>query len=176
VDTLGHALYGATLFSRTGLAGGRAGGEATRRRFDWTVWAAAGFSVWPDLASIGVTFTRMILSGSAPSFHLIPAYVFALYDLTHSLIVAGLFLLLLRVVARPVAVPALAWPLHVLMDMFTHGDGRWQTPVLYPLSRWHFDGINWWEHPRFVLLYWGLLPLIWLAVHFWRRSAGGGKA
>jgi hypothetical protein len=171
LDILAHAVYGATLFSRIGLAGGRKGGAATRHRFDWTIWAAVAFGLMPDLASIGVTFAQLVLSGNAPSFHNIPSYVFVLYRLTHSLIVAGLFLLLVRVTARPLVVPALAWPLHILMDTVSHGNGMWQTPMLFPLSDWHFRGINWWEHPGVMLTYWGLLPVLWLAIHLWRRRA-----
>jgi hypothetical protein len=175
VDILAHALYGATFCSRTGLAGGRRGAAAPPKSFsrDWTVWAAAGFAAMPDMTSIGVSFTQMIIRGHAPSFHGIPPYVFVLYHCTHSLVIAGLALLLLRAIARPLVVPALAWPLHIVMDSFSHGEGRWQTLMLYPLSDWHFRGINWWQHPGVMLLYWGMLPVLWIGIHLWRCRASG---
>lgn len=170
MDILAHALYGATCFSRTGLAGGRQGSRKPYSQ-DWTVWAAAGFGALPDLASIGVYFTQTMTRGDAPSFRDIPPYVLVLYHGTHSLLIAGFFLAALLTFARPLAIPALAWPLHILMDSFSHGDGRWQTLMLYPFSDWHFHGINWWQHPDFILLYWGTLPALWLGLHLWRRSA-----
>ena len=112
----------------------------------------------------------MLIRGESPSFHGLPPYVFTLYHCTHSLVIAVAFLLLLRVLARPIAVPALAWPLHIVMDSFSHGDGRWQTLVSYPLSDWHFHGINWWQHPGVMLLYWGILPALWIGIHLWRRG------
>ncbi len=175
MDILAHALYGTTAASRTGLAGGRRGAPGVRGfARDWTVWAAAAFGVMPDLSSIGVSFGQMLLNGAAPSFHGLPPYVFVLYHGTHSLIVAALVVLLLRWVARPLAIPALAWPLHIAMDSLTHGDGRWQTLMLYPLSDWHLHGVNWWQHPGVMLLYWGALPVLWITIHLWRRGQTNG--
>jgi hypothetical protein len=137
---------------------------------DWTVWAAVGFGILPDMASIGIVFAqRLLFHGAPPSFPAIPPHVFVLYHSTHSLLVAGLLVLILRAVARPLAIPALAWPLHILMDSVSHGEGRWQTLLFYPLSDWHVDGLNWWQHPEVILLYWGSLPVLWLGLVLWRR-------
>jgi len=171
MDILAHALYGATFFSRTGLAGGR-----QRQRVpcdscvsDWTLWAAAGFGLLPDLCSIGASFLYMLIRGDVPSFHSLPPFVYILYHSTHSLVVAGIFLFVIYKFMRPLAVPALSWPLHIIMDSFSHSDGRWQTMVLYPFSEWHFQGINWWQRPDFILLYWGILPVLWISIACWRR-------
>ena len=172
MDILAHALYGSTVCSRTGLAGGRQGPARSRGSFarDWTVWAAAAFGVLPDMASLGVFFARVFVGGGAPSFHGLPPQVFVLYHCTHSLVVAGLFLLLLRIIPRPLFIPALAWPVHIAMDSLSHGAGPWQTLMLYPFSDWHWPGVNWWQHPGVMLLYGGMLPVLWIAIHLWRRS------
>ena len=176
MDILAHALYGVTCFSRTGLAGGRRGVTANRSSFvcDWTVWVAAGFGMLPDLSSIGFYFGQMLIRGESPSFHSLPPYVYVLYHSTHSLVTAGVLLCVLYVFARHLVVPALSWPLHILMDSFSHGDGRWQTLMLYPFSDWHIQGVNWWQHPEMMLAYWGILPVIWIGIFCWRRSASFG--
>lgn len=174
MDTLAHALYGATVCSRTGLAGGRRGAPSSSSRSsvrDWTVWAAAAFGVLPDLASIGVFFALMLIRGEGPSFHALPPYVFALYHDTHSLVFAGLFVLLLRMIARPLVIPALAWPVHIVMDSLSHGEGQWQTMLLYPLSDWHWHGLDWWRYPVLPLVYWVALPVLWLVIRLWRRRS-----
>ncbi len=179
MDILAHALYGVTCFSRTGLAGGRKGAPAFRSPVisDWTFWAAAGFGILPDMTSIGLYFGQLMISGEAPDFHSIPSYVYVLYHCTHSLVTAGLIILLLGLFVRHLAVPALAWPLHIIMDSFSHGEGRWQTLILYPVSDWHFNGVNWWQHPHLILCYWGVLPVVWAAIFIWRwRSRGRSKA
>ena len=172
MDILAHAVYGATLFSRTGLAGGRAVTGSTRSSYwcDWTVWAAMGFGVLPDLTSIGATFIQMLIRGDQPSFHGLPPHVFTLYHYSHSLITASLVLLVLWLIARPLTIPALAWPLHIVMDSVSHGEGRWQTLMLYPVSDWHLHGVNWWQHPGLMMFYWGVLPVLWAGLYVWRRK------
>lgn len=173
MDILAHAVYGATCFSRSGLAGGRRGAAPRHGTWltDWTVWLAAGFGLLPDLSSIGLFFGSMLVRGDPVSFHHLPPDVYVLYHCTHSLVTAGIVIGVLCAVSRHLAVPALAWPLHIVMDSFSHGDGRWQTLMLYPVSGWHYHGVNWWQSPALILMVWGLLPVIWLAIRFWRRDS-----
>lgn len=66
------------------------------------------------------------------------------YVLTHSLVVllaAAVLLWFLR--KRSWIWLCLPWALHILMDIPTHV--RFQTPFLYPLSRWTFQGASWGE-------------------------------
>lgn len=172
MDFLAHALYGATLFSRTGLAGGASG----RRRMhswisDWTVWAALIFAVLPDLLSIGVEMVSALVNGRLFAYSRVPDYVLILYQLTHNLLLACALCCLFRLLWKPLFLPALAWPLHILMDLFTHGQGRWNTAPLFPLSNFTISGINWWSHPWVVAVYWSVLVLLWVGIHRWRRSA-----
>ena len=165
MDTLAHAVYGATLFSRTGLAGGLRGpvdAQGRRMAFDWTLWAAFGFGIFPDIASIGIFFTQAALHGDVISFHALPAYVFVLYNLTHSLVLAFIGLGLIHLLWKPLFIPALAWPFHIGLDIFTHPLGHFQTPFLYPLSDYAYNGIAWWMHPWFIRAYWSLPPFTWL--------------
>lgn len=171
MDILAHALYGVTLCSRTGLAGGRQGAVIRGSYIsDWTVWAAVGFGVLPDMSSIGAYFAQMLIRGDSLSFHSLPSSVYVLYHCTHSLMIASVFLLVLGLLKRSLVVPALAWPLHIVMDSFSHGDGRWQTLMLYPVSNWHLHGINWWQHPGLMMLYWGILPILWIGIYVWRHA------
>ncbi|MBI2440688.1 MAG: hypothetical protein HYV35_04875 [Lentisphaerae bacterium] len=179
MDTLAHAVYGAALFSRTGLAGGRRGAVDKQLRAvacDWTLWAAAGFGLLPDVFSLGIYFTQLAFTGEPLNFSAIPAYVLVLYKLTHSLIVASLGLGLLRLCGKPLVVPALAWPFHIFMDIFTHPHGPFQTPFLYPLSDFAFNGLRWWLHPWFIRAYWALVALLWLGIVIWRRRRIRPKA
>ncbi len=76
MDTLAHALYGVTFFSRMGLAGcltNKLYGSVKRWHVDWTVFAAAGFAVLPDLASIGIYFLNLIVVIIALGMFLAPS-------------------------------------------------------------------------------------------------------
>jgi hypothetical protein len=91
----------------------------------------------------------------------------------HSLVSAGVIVILLGLFARRLVVPALAWPLHIIMDSFSHGDGRWQTLIFYPVSDWRYHGVNWWQHPNLILCYWGVFPVLWAGIFFWRWGSRG---
>ena len=173
MDSLSHVLYGVTCCSRRGLPGGQSGpikGDGSPRRFDWTAWAAAAFGILPDALSLGLYFSWLLIQGKPIDWHGIPTIIFALYWMTHSLVVAGLCILLFRVLWKPLVLPACAWPLHIAMDTFTHQQGRFQTPILFPVSDFRLHGINWWEHTSVIYTYWGILLAIWisLAVIRWR--------
>ncbi len=136
---------------------------------DWTMFAAAGFSILPDLVSVGIYFLNLIFNSQTPSFHHLPTYVFNLYNATHSLLIAGLVSLILLKAWKPLFVPSLAWGFHIILDIFTHGLGRFQTPFLWPLSDYAFDGLNWWQTGWLIAAYWGALPLLWAFIYFPRR-------
>jgi hypothetical protein len=95
------------------------------------------------------------------------------YRYMHSLIVALAAVGLLRLAWRPLFIPSLAWPLHVVLDALTHGTGKFQTTIFYPLSTWGYDSVRWWQHPEIVLAYWLFLPVIWLGLWAWRRRKCG---
>jgi hypothetical protein len=177
MDLLAHAAYGVTFCSRTGLAGGSKGptGPADKLRIlDWTVWAAALFGILPDVVSMGPPLVAFAAGGMHGNFFRdMPPESLALYHWTHSLIVALAVSGILRLAWKPLFIPSLAWPLHVLMDSWTHGAGKFLTPIFFPLSAWGINGLRWWQHPGVVLAYWLVLPAIWLGLWFWRKKENG---
>lgn len=170
MDLLAHAMYGATVCSRTGIAGGSKG-AGRRWTSDWTVWCAAMFGILPDILSMGTPFILFLATGVQGNFfHEMDGNNIVIYRYAHSLLVAFAAIGILRFIYRPIFIPSLAWPLHVVIDALTHGSGKFQTTIIYPLSDWGFEGIRWWRHPEVVLGYWLLLPLIWLVLRIWRRQ------
>jgi|GEM_PF-452488 len=175
MDLLAHAMYGATLCSRTGLGGGvklksPAGNRPQSWAGDWTVWAAVFFSLLPDVVSLWPPFIFFWLQGSPGNFFReISGHHLVCYRYMHSLLVALAVAGICWLIWQPLFVPALAWPVHVCMDAITHGLGKFQTTLFYPLSSWAVDGIRWWEHPEAVLSYWLLLPGFWLGLRVLRQ-------
>ncbi len=133
-----------------GLWGGIAFGRKNRKKF----WLAFFAGVAPDLFSFGF-FTAGTVFGVHPSLNfengppdpaLVPGYVHALYDVTHSLVVfAVVFAALWYFLRRPVWEFA-PWGLHILMDIPTHSSQFFPTPFLWPVSDFTVDGIPW-SHP-----------------------------
>ncbi len=178
MDTLVHGVIGAALCSRTGWAGGRRGpvDERGRRQFsDWTLWAAFGFGLLPDLASLGIHFSMELIAGNGIHWRGIPDFVFVLYHFTHSLLGIAVCLGLIAWLRRPLLLPALAWPVHVLMDVPTHGTGSFMTPIFWPFSDWSFAGWSWWMSPPIFYGSWILAGLLWLGVIVLRLSWRTGR-
>ncbi len=132
-----------------GLWGGIAFGRASRKAF----WAAFACGVLPDLLAFGPHFVGSIWNSAAgnggapigPRHGLadIPAYVFHIYNVTHSLVVFLLAFLLVWFIRRRPWWPLGAWGLHVLMDIPTHSERFFPTPFLWPVSEYRVNGTPW---------------------------------
>ena len=132
MDTLSHALWGKGLFGY--------------RKYRWFSFL---FGVIPDLLSFGLYFLFNLLINPSPmkfgkpELSEIPEWVFMLYDFSHSLIIATLFILIVYKINKDFCFPMLAWPFHIILDFFTHSVQYFPTPILWPISNYRFDGIPW---------------------------------
>lgn len=135
-----------------GLWGGLALGRASRRSF----WTAFGFGTLPDLFSFGLVFANGLRVhgldffnglGHPPDPTLIPAYVYSLYNATHSLVVFAFVFGLVWLGRGKPLMELGAWGLHIAVDIFTHSEAFFPTPFLWPLSDLRVDGVPW-SDPR----------------------------
>lgn len=173
MDILAHALYGATLCSRSGLAGGRTGSAARRWHGDRTVWWALLFGILPDVLSMWIPFALHSVSGASGNFfHSFDGAWLMTYRATHNLLFPLAFSAALRLWRPRLLVPSLAWLVHVLLDSISHETGKFQTLLFFPFSHWGIDGIPWWRTPWLFYSYWLALPTLWLALTLVRRAGG----
>ena len=134
MDTLSHALWGKGLFGY-------------RKYGSYAIL----FGTLPDLLSFGLYFLYNIifnftsLTMGKPAIEEIPNWVFILYDFSHSLIIALLFISVVFIYNKKILFPMLAWPFHIFLDIFTHSTDYFPTPFLWPLSNFRFNGIPWSE-------------------------------
>jgi len=130
MDTLSHALWGKGLFGY--------------RKYRWY---ALLFGAVPDLFSFGIYFLFNILTNNfqlgKPEIAEIPIWVFKLYDFSHSIIIASIFILIAYIINKDFCFPMLAWPFHIILDFFTHSIQYFPTPIFWPISEYKFDGIAW---------------------------------
>lgn len=91
----------------------------------------------------------------------VPAWVYRLYDITHSipLWIVGFFIWWLIQGSVPWA--AFGWLIHILIDIPTHMKSFFPTPFLWPFSRRVVDGINWGVR-WFMLANYGILAALYL--------------
>lgn len=131
MDILAHGLWGGVSFG-------------WRRKYGW----AFLFGVLPDLLAFGPFFVYRLLAGTLkfgkPEIASIPTAVFTAYNLSHSLFTAALIFLIIRfAISKELAVSALAYPLHILLDIPTHDKMFFPTPFLFPFSDFRVDGFSW---------------------------------
>ncbi len=132
MDTISHALWGKGLFGY--------------RKYRWFAFL---FGVIPDLLSFGLYFLFNVITNpftvkwGKPELADIPSWVFSLYDFSHSLIIAIIFILIAYKFNKDFCFPMLAWPFHILLDFFTHSIQYFPTPILWPISDYRFNGIPW---------------------------------
>jgi len=132
MDTLSHALWGKGLFGY--------------RKYRWY---ALIFGAFPDLLSFGIYFLSLILTNplnmkfGKPVISDIPSWVFTLYDFSHSIVIASIFIAIAYKVNKEFCFPMLAWPFHIILDFFTHSIQYFPTPIFWPILNYRFDGFPW---------------------------------
>ena len=124
------------------------------------------FSVAPDFLSFSLLTFRMMINKNLrlakPDLKHIPPYVHRLYDITHSLVVwLAVFLLLWFFAPKWLAIAFMAWGMHILIDIFTHTEEFFPTPLFWPISKFHFSILSWSEtwfqianYSLIAILYW----------------------
>lgn len=160
MDIISHGLYGGVAFGR-------------RSRISYA--RAFFFGVMPDLFSFGIFFAVSILTLSSGADVPIgphdptgfPLYVYTLYNVTHSLVVACGIFGLVWLFRGKVMKEMLAWPLHILIDIPTHASGFFPTPFLWPLSDTTVSGVSW-GHPYIFIP--NVIILTVLYIHFFIRK------
>ena len=78
-----------------------------------------------------------------PALESIPNWVFIMYDISHSWVIAFLFIIIFLQINKEICFPMLAWPFHILLDFPFHSKEYFPTPILWPISDYRFDGIPW---------------------------------
>ena len=140
MDTLSHALWGKGLFGY--------------KKYKWFSFL---FGAIPDLLSFGIYFLFNLIINpftmklGKPELSELPDWVFLLYDFSHSFIIAMIFILIVYKINKDFCFPMLAWPFHILLDVFTHSVEYFPTPIFWPISDYRFDGIPW-SNPYIMLI------------------------
>jgi hypothetical protein len=170
VDTLAHGLWGAVGF----YAG-------SKQRFA----SAFVLGMAPDLLSFGVfhlTHPAWILqrlsgelAAGPPPLAILPPFVFYAYNLTHSLVIWGAAFVLVGLLRQNLPLPFLAWGLHILCDILTHGLSYFPTPYLWPLPTPYVQGISW-ATPTFLIVNYASLVVTYLAVVAYSRFRSAERA
>lgn len=155
MDILSHALWTNLVFK-----------ELPVEQRSLTVF----FGMAPDLVSFArilwKDFIRKTMHYTDPPLKRFPKIVFKLYSFTHSLIIwFGVYLVLKIFSFDYAALAFCGWALHILLDIFTHKKGFFQTPIFFPFSKFGFSGINW-SNKWFMLGNYAVLIALYFVFYF----------
>ena len=131
------------------------------------VWLAVLFGLLPDLLSFGILFAANLINGDLtrgkPALETLPTWIFASYNMTHSIVIFALAFVIIYIITRKWLWPLAAWAMHIITDVPTHSNGFFPTPFLWPISSYRFNGISW-ATGWFMLLNYGALMLIFIMI------------
>lgn len=105
-------------------------------------------SILPDLLSWGFWIPYAAITGvqslrNRPNPNLIPDWIFTLYGITHSVVVAVIVFTIIYILFKKIPIYLWAWPINVIIDIPLHAGDYLPTPFLWPVSDWKFAGISW---------------------------------
>lgn len=130
--------------------------------------SALAFSVLPDVVSFGIYLIYILVYKRNVGRWLVtlendlgntPAWVFRLYNLSHSLIVSTAVFLIASFILGRVFWEATAWMLHIIIDIPLHKRKTYPTPFLWPLFRYTFHGISW-ASKKFIIINYIVIILV----------------
>jgi hypothetical protein len=162
MDILAHGLWGGLAFCPQG-----------RRKY----LTAVALGMAPDFFSFGlfhVTHPEWMVNRLAgeisgpPPLSLLPAYVFHAYNITHSIIVWTMVVIVLWSLAKNPPWLLAVWGLHIICDIPTHATSYFPTPFLWPFSTPFVDGISW-ATPEFLIANYTALITAYAAMAFYVR-------
>lgn len=140
---------------------------------------AITFGILPDLVSFVPSTSYLLFTGSHFPLNMLEIpdlwvfrYALSSYNYTHSLVLfAGVFLVVLALRKGKVYWPLFGWLFHIVIDLFTHRADFFATPIFFPLSEVKYlHGFSWAE-PRFLLINWLVLALLYIILSLeWKRK------
>ena len=130
-------------------------------------WIAGLIGFLPDIFAFGPFFVLALVNGTliGGPHGLVAnqAGIHALYNISHSFVVCACGLLLLFWLKRDWFWISFGWPLHILIDMFTHTEQFFPTPILWPISGFHIGSFSWGE-PWFMAINYGMLAVLYVTL------------
>lgn len=121
------------------------------------VWVAAG-----DGSTQALYQYMLAAPGTEPVLPpLVRFFVHHLHCIAHSAIVAGTVTLLVWLLRRQWLIPLLGWWTHIMIDVFSHSQDYYPSPVLYPITYRGFDGLAW-NVPTFMVINYLLLAALYV--------------
>lgn len=121
------------------------------------VWRTAFWGIFPDLFAFTPIFVwilfQKISGNNLPPFSpsnanayentAIGQFTHTLYHISHSIIAFAVVTGVVFLITRRIPWEMSGWLLHILIDIPTHSQAFFPTPIFWPVSGFTFNGFNW---------------------------------
>ncbi|MFA5051615.1 MAG: hypothetical protein WC544_00960 [Patescibacteria group bacterium] len=152
MDTISHSAWGALVVRKAGLVG-------------WAVLTGALPDIIPALYELARRPRKFIHDLITKSLGDNPSDIYLrIYHWSHSLLPISVVTLAVRVFAPTYWLLAIPYYLHIFLDIFTHR-GKWATRIFYPVSDFHFEGLDWWRRNWVSFANWGAIAVVGVIIY-----------
>lgn len=147
MDTVSHGAWGALVVRKAGLIG-------------WAVLTGALPDIIPAMFELAVRPRQFVDGLITKTLADNPSKMYlTIYRWAHSLLPISLVTLVVYLTAPAYWVLVIPYYFHIFLDIFTHS-GKWATRLLYPLSDFHFEGMDWWRRNWISAVNWGTIAIV----------------
>jgi len=129
----------------------------------------AAWALFNRLPAEFMTYVRALPERVQPLPESVELWSHHLHCIFHSGVIAMAVTLVAWRWSRVLWLPLAGWWSHILIDVFTHSDDFFPSPVLYPLTYRGFDGLAW-NTPWFVFANYSALAFVWVWLLATRRE------
>ncbi|MDZ4280790.1 MAG: hypothetical protein U1C04_08450 [Hydrogenophaga sp.] len=120
----------------------------------------AAWTMFNGLLAEFMTYVRALPERVQPLPESVELWSHHLHCMFHSGVIATVVTLTVWLRTRRFWLPLAGWWSHILIDVLTHSDDFFPSPVLYPLTYRGFDGVAW-NAPWFVVANYSALVIVW---------------
>jgi hypothetical protein len=126
-------------------------------------------AVWSAFHDTSLLSLRQYVFASPDKQPVLPPLIALLahhmHCIMHSALIAGAISLIICALFGSFWIPLVGWWSHIVIDVFTHSNDFYPSPVFYPVTMKGFNGIAW-NEPWFVFVNYSVLAavLIWISI------------
>ena len=129
----------------------------------------AAWSLFNGLPAEFMAYARALPERVQPLPESVELWSHHFHCVFHSGVIAMALTMAVWLWTRVFWLPLAGWWSHILIDVLTHSDGFFPSPVLYPITYRGFDGVAW-NTPWFVVANYSALVIVWAWLLVTRRK------
>lgn len=166
-----------TLWTTAGAKIANNVAKKKNKKIKFNYFWTAFWGLFPDIFSLSIPiivfafdyiFTNIDISSISQIREIVNSYNISLilYPITHSIIIFAFSFGLVWILRKSIPLAMFGWLSHIILDMPSHGEGVFATPIFYPISNWGFPYGTTWASTKFFIINYALILIVWGIILF----------